>query len=493
MEIKNKIGIHNRFDVEVIDAKTGKVKQKAVGYNVICNNLWSRMLSRQLYNRYIHYGSGTGTPSASDTSLFHFVGYIEPQTANDVYTDKHADGYISLQRKVVLSETVAVGVTLTEVGIAYDTGANSLSTHALLRDMNGNPISIVKTNTDIVNIYATIYVHFSTSEHIWYSGLVSDWGRYQPSSILFGTMVFSNYLYNRIFASHGVTKTTIAGIDFGTAYTLDTALKKVTWGPFRFTADVGNANGIQMFMLSFTDSSSNTPPVSPRYTTMIVEAGGTEIPPTEIENESVAVGDGTTTKFATKFDCPYNATVYVNGVAKTTGVSIRKLPSISELGSYIVTLDDNSTDQNHCVISPSIPIDGSRWDGNGYHFPTIFYNPFYNDVGLTTITCGGNTGAYLKASNDLVTWTDISYGTLASDARNYKYYKFQPGSGAYTSSNTSRVSSGGLYDGKNIIFDTPPADGDVITISYTTDCVPKDAEHVFDLTITWQFGEYQEE
>ena len=36
--------IHNRFDVEVVDAKTGKVKQRAQAENVICDFLWTTLL-----------------------------------------------------------------------------------------------------------------------------------------------------------------------------------------------------------------------------------------------------------------------------------------------------------------------------------------------------------------------------------------------------------------------------------------------------------------
>lgn len=62
--------IHNRFAVEVVDAKTGKVKQKAYGENVVCDALWTIVLENAAsYFDYIQFGTGTGTPSATDTSL----------------------------------------------------------------------------------------------------------------------------------------------------------------------------------------------------------------------------------------------------------------------------------------------------------------------------------------------------------------------------------------------------------------------------------------
>jgi hypothetical protein len=42
----------------------------------------------------------------------------------------------------------------------------------------------------------------------------------------------------------------------------------------------------------------------------------------------------------------------------------------------------------------------------------------------------------------------------------------------------------------NVRFDTPPAAGAVITADYVSDTIAKDENHVFDLTITIQLGEF---
>ena len=44
--------------------------------------------------------------------------------------------------------------------------------------------------------------------------------------------------------------------------------------------------------------------------------------------------------------------------------------------------------------------------------------------------------------------------------------------------------------GKNIHFTTAPASGAVITADYHTPTIAKDTNHVFDLTVTIQLGEY---
>jgi hypothetical protein len=45
----------------------------------------------------------------------------------------------------------------------------------------------------------------------------------------------------------------------------------------------------------------------------------------------------------------------------------------------------------------------------------------------------------------------------------------------------------------NVHFDVAPAVGAAITIDYTTKVVAKDANHVFDLELVFDYSEYTEE
>lgn len=51
-----------------------------------------------------------------------------------------------------------MGATITEVGISDTT--NAINTHALITDAEGNPLSITKTDIDVVVIYATVFIEF---------------------------------------------------------------------------------------------------------------------------------------------------------------------------------------------------------------------------------------------------------------------------------------------------------------------------------------------
>ena len=59
-----------------------------------------------------------------------------------------------------------------------------LCTHALLQDMNGNNISIQKTNTDVINIYATVYLHFNQAGDIHIYDVSESNNPYQPANLL---------------------------------------------------------------------------------------------------------------------------------------------------------------------------------------------------------------------------------------------------------------------------------------------------------------------
>src|SRR5574344_1769905 len=76
MQIKEKVLLHNKFDVKVVDSRTGEVKQTATAYNVITNYYFnSRLLNSPMYKTsdlltYIAVGTGAGTPAITDTALF---------------------------------------------------------------------------------------------------------------------------------------------------------------------------------------------------------------------------------------------------------------------------------------------------------------------------------------------------------------------------------------------------------------------------------------
>ena len=182
MEKNINLSIHNRFDIEVIDSRTGKIKQRVQAENIICNNLYANLCvstAGYLYFDYIYWGSGSGTPAATDTDLFHHEG--KKAGTNSTFNADYVTRVASCTRMIQLDEQTSVGVEISEVGIGRNSNSGGLCTHAMLEDMNGNPITIEKTNVDIINIYATVYIHWSASSHGSF-----QWGNEPLRGWLFG-------------------------------------------------------------------------------------------------------------------------------------------------------------------------------------------------------------------------------------------------------------------------------------------------------------------
>ena len=509
MELKHNLSIHNRFDIEVINAKTGEIKKRAQAHNIITNNLWECLCAGSQssdinYFYQIYWGSGTGTPAVTDTDMFVREGRKEGQ--NSTFNIDWANRVASCTRDIQLDEQTSVGVEITEVGIGTYQGNNpKVCTHAMLEDMNGNPISIEKTNVDIINIYATVFIHWSGASdgtlmfnddavRKWMFG-ISKYGTGSASSYAFYSTFkpskelnpwyragnFTNDYFNRLYQSK-------SGVFSGSA-----ANKRIEITCERFPVAEMNVGGIGMFFMgSYNGDVSYMLPVEDFY------------PGDDITNEAVGTGDGETTRFTLDFDFPENISVYVNGVKKTSGVSFRRIciPPIDQEYSgygkepqlYIRRLRNSSTPSKKVLIGYSM---GSYLcnDGispNNKHFFPIgagwIIENMANIIGFASVK-NDNAGV-IYGSNDLTNWVllaDANAGTveLTGAEQTYKYYKND-------GSAEARLYWNDMDDGAAIIFDTAPAVGDVITANYHTPYIAKDADHVFDLKVTFQFGEYQE-
>jgi hypothetical protein len=170
MQIKEKVLLHNKFDVKVVDSRTGEVKQTATAYNVILNYYFnSRLLDSPMYKTsdlltYIAIGTGTGTPAITDTGLFTHLTRKAVTTLETVY--EYPTSHTT--RQIKLEATECNGYNITEVGFeAYRSGTWSsyyyLMTHAMLQDSEGNQIAIAKTDVDVVYITATFYATYTPS------------------------------------------------------------------------------------------------------------------------------------------------------------------------------------------------------------------------------------------------------------------------------------------------------------------------------------------
>lgn len=513
IETTVKASIHNRFDIEVVDSRTGKIKQKVQAENVICTNLWTHYFgaaSKYSFAAYVQFGSGTGTPSSSDTTLFTYLGNkgLTHVSFNFDAKNKVANNVF----KATILENEYVGSTLSEVGVSY-TSQGSISTHALLKDQNGNAISIAKTNTDIINIYSTIFLHFVNTEHFSMLSLeTSGTDTYYEQLLCRLCGYIANYNYSclttsfRFADNYRNTLGPSKGTDHGASLNYDSTKKTLSIATTRVEAasdnNLKNVTGILLF-------ASNT---STDYHGIYVEIDDSWYPGTDISGEAIGTGDGTIKDYCTKFGYAVSPKIYINGVETSDYIMDTNLPlfestAIGALSNALVTsrslfrpitLAEDGTEL-YSVFFSSVNHDCST------KLDTVYKNLFNNSAKIEKMIFG-TSGTYvigLSVSNDGISWTDITtidkatlsgYGIIIipENLQSYKYFKILQ---SKATMNEYYYNGVNFWFGinktiNNIHFNTPPASGAVITADYTTKTIAKDADHVFDFSLTIQLGEH---
>lgn len=487
---KKKVLLHNRFDIEVRNSRTGEVRQKAFAENIILDGAWSEILAtgKDWFDK-IAIGTGTGTIVASRTALF---DPLDTKTATlPVYTSNIEDNFISLRQAAVLLEYEHIGEEISEVGIV--SSGSILCTHALIKDMNGNLVVIEKTDTDIVTIYATVYLVPSTE---WAQDGVLDICRVDPEDNAVARILLGRRLLVQASPTRYAEWDFIVGLSRGDATmryslypynsavstaSLDVANKKVTYYA-RIPAADANIGGIRSAQIFGCSSLASDVLASRRYG-LITRFRTTSLTADPVV-EQIGEGDGETTDYATTFPfIPSDTVIKVDGTPVSPTI-ISQRPNFGAMKFFLRMIDDEDT--------PETPY---QW--GDYYTPEefTFENPLYSSVGLSTIT---GRRFWLSASDDLETWTtavkETTSGTgmvtkdIPVELQNKRYWKIA--AGATYSWYVNEITSTPHEALKNILFASPPAVGSVITAEYAPECAIKDILHVLDIEIILQLGEY---
>lgn len=162
MDIKLPITIHNKFEIEVKDIRTGEIVRKAYAENIVLNNLktstyfcWTSLSN--YFGLSIQYGKGTGTLSPTRTTLFNRIGGKIRTTVEFVFNQIPTPSTHTM--KIVIAPEEHVGEIFTEVGVGRAAESTDIFTHALIKDSEGNLLTLgPKTNTQEITIYSTIYL-----------------------------------------------------------------------------------------------------------------------------------------------------------------------------------------------------------------------------------------------------------------------------------------------------------------------------------------------
>lgn len=481
MEVKKRFTFHNRFDFELRDAKTDELKQQAYAENIILDALWTKLFSSTPnYFAYLHIGTGTGTLAASRTSLFTFL--VAKAVGSATYTDDTVNGVVGARRSAQLLESENVGAVISEIGIASGSGSTTLMTHAMLKDMNGNTVTITKTNLDILTIYATVYIKYAVGG--WDSGKVQILGDITNNDLIKWVAGEKNialtngkFNFNIGTGKDALNISRYAGYNYSnidTTETIDAANKRITYYA-RLPAASGNVSGYGIASVRLSPFSNPVLIWDLRDST--AHTGNA------IVGEQIGVGNGSTKDFAVKF--PF---IQSGAVVKRDGVVV----------SSGVTVDYNKPPNDICPYCNAIsapfywcPGTAQYIDNYSHSIDGVFENPFYATYGIYSIHEFGSAGTWYS-SDDATNWTTFTMTGSAPSViplahRKKRYYRWVGTGGSTTILN--RFISDDVAT-TSVHFETAPATGEVITLDYTTAVAAKDSTRVLDFTAVIQLGEY---
>ena len=479
MKIKIGVNFHNRFDI----VKNGEW----VGYaeNIILNQMYDRICnwsSQFTYFNNIHFGTGSGTPTPDRTRLFSHLG---TKTAEVEETIK-ALPTSKVTKKIVLRPEEYVGQTITEVGVAYGSSESSLITHAMIKDAEGNPLSIEKTDIDVIEIYATIFVTLIDSNGVIFlnESALSTSASWRMSNIVLEHLITEKTGYalepNIMLESHNR--------EHRTPYISTIAKKKPS-------VSVNTANRTRTYSVRFGVDEANYG--ASIYSVSLEGICRKVLNITHTLNgHIIGIGDGV----RDTFEIPHSI---INPVIKVNG-------SVNNNNTVTVFDEPNHRISPMLFAEELLPGNFSRLWAEPYEGLNIsgsdpYLGGWKNTVSLRgktlTMQMRGRSGSsitylYLDTSEDGSNWTTrLTLSVRSSDGLREGqvlvdwddlYYRLRTTSGVtdatlWIEPDESKISK--------VVFNTPPAAGDVITIDGIVPYYPKDENYVVDVTFELQFGE----
>jgi len=516
--IKVNIGIktRNTFDFELKNTITGEVKRYK-SYNIVLDNFINGIISGGAVISAIRIGTGTGALSETRTNLFNVLASFNLTSVSDANNTEMT--MRTAVWSVTLSETQGNGA-LTEVGLLRGGINGTLVTHSLITDAEGNPISINKTNLDILTIRATVYgqIEFGNSpditmEHITSTVFNTDTpvGIRSPH-VLLEAAARATELPTISVALLGVSRNTMLRSQFSGHVSVPQATTELFINNATMTRNVAERriratisrlaasdNLGETYLIKAIRFGNPTNSLTAFYGEMRFPNAG--LFPRQTIELNVGVGDGAAVNFNLPFpQCNVgDEEIYVDGVLQARSTYDFNGKNMSYAQAW------RSLDSCYLMEHLGPATSGASWL-EWWFFPQRFQaqsstpsgvflkpfaaSPFVYDFG-EPVTINRIEGAALWApvleySHDLTTWeravtqqNNVSFDPIT--ARYWRYWitgdRGLP-SGNYATSGTDMVRFDELRDG--LIFDTPPPDGAVITAKVTTDYPFKDAN--------WQYG-----
>ena len=476
---KNSIkNIHNKFDIFIKDINTEQT-QHLECYNVVLNQTYTSTLTKVnvSYGSLLDdlcLGSGTSPTSSSQTSLEALHTTLLNWTSITFY--ETIGGYKAVA-ETKMGITEGNGKTITEIGVK---SSSLLLNRALITDINGNPIGIEKTDTMEITFYITFFFEMALPAHQYKMGNSTTW--YNMFSFGMRKSGTSPTVYDCLGGTYSDNS-----MKASETYRLESNVARVPVASANGNGIIGISAGSVMEYIPLTDTS--------KY---------------RITDRSFGTGNGTNKYFGLGFlmrdveikkngvvvpssEYTFNKFGNVNGAYFGNYTNMRSPSNVSRLLSHVVFLRYSSGIPEKTIYSlnsadfmayKTVPINTrdyvifEHFDGT----PCIdfVWLQLYNGW----VETGG--GVIFEGTQNGSTWellsTEASYAPAPYLTKQYSAIRAK-----LTHSDPNKYWSTTLYAKigtwrPQIVFNTAPESGDVLTFSGVPYVIPKDADTVVDFS-----------
>lgn len=544
------ISMHNTYTIYKV--KNGIKKEVAHFHNLVVDTMYERLANANGISLHsVWFGTGTAEPQPTDTSLTTPLWrWVTNDNGNSNIITTHRttgkDNSYNVKCTAKIPATTAYVGEVTEVGLYFYGKGQFMGAKALIKDAEGNPISIVKTDVEELLVDVHVKIQLGASGTF-------QWNEYWPSYL-----GYSRYLPCFGYCSTIRMLSTYADIH-GAGYfgnkvkcgkTYDANNKAIVFSGCRFAADnVTSQRYVNGIALTVANSSGN----NPSWVSGWWKFPNADIfPQRTLTGMSVGTGDGSTTEFKPPLNMWVKDTekIYVDGVLLTRGVDYtcdhrnnldellelrptafsKLLNTLTLIGSSIganyagrhplnggcISYDSSSGstyayllwDKDHPLIWELLEDTQVGLDADYFQMSGI-YAVKQDDTSVSPLAL--KNGVFiLSYSHDLDTWVEVGrYTHTGSYAAVYKFVFAETIIAKYwkldiditncssaanmtrfmsfqNPSNISIISYLGR-NGSPIVFTNPPVAGAVITMDADIDRPMKNSNFILDCNPTLQF------
>ena len=496
----------NKYNIKVI--RDGEVKEEYDFGNTLCKGIMENITTSYVDGgRFkIALGKGTGTPSWNDTGLFSSLWTLDASGINE--TENKANKTYSVTTQATFPANSSYVGNITEIGL-YSNGTSKMYTHALITDAEGNPITINKTDLDILIVTAT----FITTVNSVDGNTSTETGGEGIALKTYNVIAKHSGFYSLSFYAGGYEGSALTSIEIKGIYiTADTSAKTYKSKASTKRLAVGDLNTNYL----------KTAAIAPDCAWDLKDI----FTPYAVQGASIGTGDGATTVFA----CPLSyfkegtEKIYKNGALLTRGVDYT-LENVNNSGVALFVYNDIYTNTTGGEPENSVYTDNysyleffsqnKRTADSGTKLPSTYAlskdNPIYLDFGAprkcnllhlynarvnsgpVTLSYSTDGAAYTPVAEITdVQWTNGEALEKSFAPITARYWRLSTSGtkilyqGHYvTSVDNTKPNSYLIYKTDGITFTQAPAQGDVLTMDATLDYPMKNDKHVIDLS--WQY------